>query len=85
MLALTTSFFLLAEGGGFYDRIFNIPGFEAWKFLNLAIFVAFMIVDEETAKDVRASAQSLFGLVVFGIYGLAEAAWRRVPGDAGAR
>lgn len=43
MLALTTSFFLLAEGGGFYDRIFNIPGFEAWKFLNLAIFVAFMI------------------------------------------
>lgn len=25
------------------------------------------------------------GLVVFGIYGLAEAAWRRVPGDAGAR
>lgn len=31
------------------------------------IFVAFMIVDEETTKDVRASAQSLFGLVVFGI------------------
>lgn len=31
------------------------------------IFVAFMIVDEETTPDVRASAQSLFGLVVFGI------------------
>ncbi len=31
------------------------------------IFVAFMIVDEETTADVRASAQSLFGLVVFGV------------------
>jgi len=31
------------------------------------IFVAFMVVDEETSSDVRASAQSLFGLVVFGI------------------
>lgn len=31
------------------------------------IFVAFMVVDEETTPDVRASAQSLFGLVVFGI------------------
>jgi nucleoside transporter len=31
------------------------------------IFVAFMIVDEQTTPDVRASAQSLFGLVVFGV------------------
>jgi nucleoside transporter len=31
------------------------------------IFVAFMIVDEETTKDVRASAQSLFNLVIVGI------------------
>lgn len=31
------------------------------------IFIAFMVVDEETTADVRASAQSLFGLVVFGI------------------
>ena len=31
------------------------------------IFVAFMVVDEQTTPDVRASAQSLFGLVVFGI------------------
>ncbi len=43
MLAFTTSLLLLAGGGGFYDRYFNYPGFEAWKFLNLAIFVAFMI------------------------------------------
>jgi MFS family permease len=31
------------------------------------IFVAFMVVDEETTPDVRASAQGLFGLVIFGI------------------
>ncbi len=31
------------------------------------IFVAFMIVDEETTADVRASAQSLYNLVVIGI------------------
>jgi MFS family permease len=31
------------------------------------IFVAFMIVDEETSSDVRASAQSLFNLVIIGI------------------
>ena len=31
------------------------------------IFVAFMVVDEECAVDVRASAQSLFNLVIVGI------------------
>ncbi len=31
------------------------------------IFVAFMVVDENTTADVRASAQSLFGLVIFGV------------------
>lgn len=31
------------------------------------IFVAFMIVDEETTSDVRASAQSLFNLVIIGV------------------
>jgi nucleoside transporter len=31
------------------------------------IFVAFMIVDEETTPDVRASAQSLFNLVIVGV------------------
>ncbi len=31
------------------------------------IFVAFMVIDEETTSDVRATAQSLFGLVVFGV------------------
>ncbi len=31
------------------------------------IFVAFMVVDEQTTADVRASAQSLFNLVIIGI------------------
>ncbi|MSR69802.1 MAG: MFS transporter [Phycisphaerales bacterium] len=31
------------------------------------IFVSFMIVDEETSNDVRASAQSLYNLVIIGI------------------
>ena len=31
------------------------------------IFVAFMIVDEETSSDVRASAQNLFNLVIIGV------------------
>ncbi|MBX3363401.1 MAG: MFS transporter [Phycisphaeraceae bacterium] len=31
------------------------------------IFVSFVVVDELTTKDVRASAQSLFSLVIFGI------------------
>ena len=37
------------------------PVFGCW------IFLAFMIVDEETTGDVRASAQSLFNLVVVGV------------------
>src|SRR5687767_8674360 len=31
------------EGGGFthfYNQYFNIPGFELWKFINLALFIA---------------------------------------------
>lgn len=41
--------FLAAEGGKtggftqFYNDYLNIPGFEAWKFLNLAIFTAILI------------------------------------------
>ena len=33
-------------GGGFYSQVepyLNYPGFEAWKFINLAIFVAIMV------------------------------------------
>lgn len=35
-----------ATPGGFtawYDRYFNIPGFELWKFLNLGIFIAIVV------------------------------------------
>ena len=35
-----------ASGGGFtefYEKYLNFPGFEVWKFVNLAIFVAFLI------------------------------------------
>lgn len=52
MLAFVYKFNLLlfaASGGGesgfthFYNQYFNVPGFEAWKFLNLAIFIALMV------------------------------------------
>jgi F-type H+-transporting ATPase subunit b len=35
-----------SSGGGFtefYDKYLNYPGFEAWKFINLAIFVAILV------------------------------------------
>ena len=38
------------------------------------IFVAFMVVDEETSSDVRASAQNLFNLVIVGI-GIIVGSW----------
>lgn len=31
------------------------------------VFIAFMVVDEQTTPDVRASAQSLFSLILFGV------------------
>ncbi|HEY2846935.1 MAG TPA: hypothetical protein VGI80_03900 [Pyrinomonadaceae bacterium] len=52
MLAFATTFLLLfvetakkSESGFtvWYDRYFNIPGFELWKFINLALFIVFMI------------------------------------------
>ena len=45
-----TVIFLFAESGGhaaagpsFYDRYLNYPGYEGWKFINLAIFVAALV------------------------------------------
>lgn len=43
----TINFVLAAEGGQggfmhFYNEYFNIPGFELWKFINLAIFIALL-------------------------------------------
>jgi F0F1-type ATP synthase membrane subunit b/b' len=49
MFAFLNIFFLLLSGVGaggeggfthFYNEYLNIPGFEAWKFLNLAVFIA---------------------------------------------
>ncbi len=44
------AFVLAAPSGGgqggfshFYNEYFNIPGFELWRFLNLAIFIAIMV------------------------------------------
>lgn len=51
MFAFVYSFIFLAATGGsgeggymeFYNKYLNYPGFEAWKFINLAIFVALML------------------------------------------
>lgn len=50
MFAFIYSLVLLAAEGDsaggfmqFYNDYLNYPGFEAWKFLNLAIFIAFLI------------------------------------------
>ena len=51
MFGLITSLILFlaeithAESGftRFYNEYFNIPGFEAWKFFNLAIFIGLMV------------------------------------------
>ena len=54
MFAFVYSLLLLAAAGGehagggggymeFYNKYLNYPGFEAWKFLNLAIFIAFLV------------------------------------------
>jgi len=50
MLAFFYKLTLLFAGSGgesgfthFYNQYFNIPGFELWKFLNLAIFIALMV------------------------------------------
>jgi nucleoside transporter len=55
--ALGVSEILVATAG----VLLHGPVFSFW------IFLAFMIVDEETTGDVRASAQSLFNLVIVGI------------------
>lgn len=45
MLAFLLNIFIFAEGGGsgVWNTYFNYPGFEAWKFINLAIFIAIMV------------------------------------------
>lgn len=50
MFGFLNNFALLLAGSGgesafthFYNEYFNIPGFELWKFINLGIFIGFMV------------------------------------------
>jgi len=50
MFSFSSTFALFLAGSGgeggfshFYNQYFNIPGFEIWKFINLAIFIALMV------------------------------------------
>lgn len=47
VLVLTQMLLFAAGGEGgfshFYDEYLNFPGFEAWKFLNLGVFVALLV------------------------------------------
>ena len=85
MFAFLTSFIPLfaeahASGGGFfkfYEEWLNIPGFEAWKFLNLGVFIAVAIYlgkkplseafkikrEEIRAELIRAEAEKQAALV----------------------
>jgi len=53
-----------AGGGGFtqfYNDYLNIPGFEAWKFVNLAIFVAILLylVKKPLGEKFRAKREAI--------------------------
>lgn len=77
---------LLAIGIGAYALRMGLFAFADSQFLVLCgvalhglcfgcfIFVAFMVVDEETSPDVRASAQNLFNLVIIGV-GIIVGSW----------
>jgi F-type H+-transporting ATPase subunit b len=50
MLAILSNLLLFSGGGGesggyarFFNDYLNYPGFEAWKFINLAIFITIMV------------------------------------------
>ena len=71
LIAYALRMFLFANAASFPDAV-RLPaiilGVTMHGFcFGCFIFVAFMIVDEETTVDVRASAQSLFNLVIVGI------------------
>nr|MCS5620997.1 MFS transporter [Nitrospinaceae bacterium] len=71
LVAYTLRMFLFAYGPSFPEAL-HLPaiilGISMHGFcFGCFIFVAFMVVDEECSADVRASAQSLFNLVIVGI------------------
>jgi MFS family permease len=58
----------LSQSTGIPELLFVMAGIALHGFcFGCFIFVAFMIVDEYTTHDVRASAQNLFNLVIVGI------------------
>ncbi len=79
----------LADATGLNPVAFLIPGLAMHGFsFGCFIFVAFMVVDEETTGDVRASAQSLFNLVIIGVGIIVGsliagwvANWATIPGE----
>ena len=71
LVAYALRMFLFANAGSFPEAL-RLPSIILGVTMHglcfgCFIFVAFMIVDEETTGDVRASAQSLFNLVIVGI------------------
>ena len=68
MFAFVYSFIILASGGGekggymeFYNKYLNYPGFEAWKFINLAIFVGLItyLVKKPLSEAFRAKRDAI--------------------------
>lgn len=69
MLAFVFSLFLFLAGGGssgggfaeFWNTYFNYPGFELWKFLNLAIFVSILayFVKKPLSEVFKAKRESI--------------------------
>ena len=54
----------------FFSGLLAVPSVTRLAFgfcFGCFIFVAYMVVDEETTDDIRASAQSLFNVVIIGV------------------
>lgn len=50
----------------FYDKYFNIPGFEAWKFLNLAVFLAILghLLKKPLTETFKAKRESIRAVLI---------------------
>ena len=73
LLAYAARMALFAYGDGSIPLVLTGVALHGFCF-GCFIFVAFMVVDEETSDDVRASAQNLFNLVIIGI-GIIVGSW----------